>query len=62
MSTSTALPASADAVDQASPDEAARRLALLLASTGEGIFGIDMDGRCTFVNRAACDTLGWRLS
>lgn len=36
------------------------RLSLLLDSTGEGIFGIDMDGRCTFVNRAAGETLGWR--
>jgi PAS domain S-box-containing protein len=35
-------------------------LTLLLDSTGEGIFGIDMDGRCTFVNRAACEPLGWR--
>jgi PAS domain S-box-containing protein len=41
-------------------EEATRRLTLLLESTGEGIFGIDMDGRCTFVNRAACDQLGWR--
>jgi PAS domain S-box-containing protein len=36
------------------------RLTLLLESTGEGIFGIDMDGRCTFVNRAAALALGWR--
>jgi PAS domain S-box-containing protein len=36
------------------------RLTLLLESTGEGIFGVDMDGRCTFVNRAAAQTLGWR--
>ncbi len=36
------------------------RLSLLLDSTGEGIFGIDLDGRCTFVNRAASVTLGWR--
>ncbi|UXH79143.1 sensor histidine kinase [Roseateles amylovorans] len=43
-----------------SSDAVSRRLALLLESTGEGIFGIDMDGRCTFVNRAACQTLGWR--
>jgi PAS domain S-box-containing protein len=42
------------------PDDATRRLALLLESTGEGIFGIDMDGACTFVNRAAVDMLGWR--
>lgn len=41
-------------------EEANRRLTLLLESTGEGIFGIDMGGFCTFVNRAACDQLGWR--
>jgi PAS domain S-box-containing protein len=35
-------------------------LALLLESTGEGIFGIDLAGRCTFVNRAAAQMLGWR--
>jgi PAS domain S-box-containing protein len=34
-------------------------LNLLLDSTGEGIFGIDMDGRCTFVNQAAARTLGF---
>jgi PAS domain S-box-containing protein len=38
----------------------ADRLTLLLESTGEGIFGIDLDGRCTFVNRAAAQALGWR--
>ena len=42
------------------PLDAARRLTLLLESTGEGIFGVDMSGTCTFVNRAACDILGWR--
>ena len=41
-------------------DTGADRLNLLLESTGEGIFGIDMDGRCTFVNRAAAVALGWR--
>ncbi|RZJ09308.1 MAG: PAS domain-containing sensor histidine kinase [Rubrivivax sp.] len=44
----------------AASEEANRRLSLLLESTGEGIFGIDMAGRCTFVNRTACDQLGWR--
>jgi PAS domain S-box-containing protein len=39
-----------------SPDH----LTLLLDSTGEGIFGIDMEGRCTFLNRAAARTLGFR--
>jgi len=38
----------------------AERLALLLESTGEGIFGVDLQGRCTFVNRAAAQMLGWR--
>ena len=33
---------------------------LLLESTGEGIFGVDLAGRCTFVNRAAAQMLGWR--
>jgi PAS domain S-box-containing protein len=44
----------------ASPAQAAERLTLLLESTGEGIFGIDLEGHCTFVNRAAAQMLGWR--
>jgi len=36
------------------------RLSLLLESTGEGIFGIDNDGLCNFVNRAAAQMLGYR--
>lgn len=35
-------------------------IGLMLDSTGEGIFGVDMDGRCTFVNRAAARMLGRR--
>ena len=35
------------------------KLSLLLESTGEGIFGIDMDGRCTFINRAGATQLGF---
>ncbi len=38
------------------------RLDLLLESTGEGIFGIDLEGRCTFMNRAAAQMLGWRTN
>jgi len=34
------------------------RLRLILASTEEGIFGIDTDGRCTFANRACAELLG----
>ncbi len=30
---------------------------LLLESTGEGLFGLDMDGNCTFINRAAARML-----
>jgi PAS domain S-box-containing protein len=37
-----------------------QRLQLLLESTGEGIFGIDMDGCCTFINRAGAHMLGRR--
>ena len=34
------------------------QLALLLESTGEGIFGIDLKGQCTFINRAGARMLG----
>jgi PAS domain S-box-containing protein len=32
---------------------------LLLQTTDQGIFGLDAGGRCTFVNRAAADMLGY---
>jgi PAS domain S-box-containing protein len=35
------------------------QLKLLLESTGEGIFGIDLEGRCTFMNRAGAQLLGY---
>jgi len=35
------------------------RLSLLLESTGEGVFGVDMDGVCTFINRAGAQMLGY---
>jgi PAS domain S-box-containing protein len=34
------------------------KLMSLLDSTGEGMFGIDLDGRCIFINRAAAEMLG----
>lgn len=34
---------------------------LLLESTGEGIYGIDRRGRCTFINTAAARMLGYLL-
>jgi PAS domain S-box-containing protein len=36
-----------------------RQLNLLLDSTGEGIFGIDLAGCCVFINRAGAEMLGW---
>ncbi len=36
-----------------------RRMELLLDSTGEGIYGIDLEGRCTFINRSGAALLGW---
>jgi PAS domain S-box-containing protein len=37
------------------------RLHLLLESSGEGIYGIDLEGQCTFINRAAAEMLGCSL-
>ena len=37
-----------------------QELELILASTGEGIFGMDCDGKCTFVNQAALRMLGYQ--
>jgi diguanylate cyclase (GGDEF)-like protein/PAS domain S-box-containing protein len=34
------------------------QMRLLLESTGEGIFGVDRDGSCTFVNQSALQMLG----
>lgn len=39
-----------------------KRFRLLLESTGEGLFGLDADGRCIFINLAAADMLGYRPS
>ena len=36
-----------------------QHIELLLASTDEGIFGLDLRGRCTFANRAAARMLGY---
>ena len=35
------------------------QMTLLLESTGEGIFGVDCKGDCTFVNQAAASMLGY---
>lgn len=38
------------------------KLTLLLESTGDGVYGIDLDGRCTFINRAGAAMLGYPVS
>jgi PAS domain S-box-containing protein len=46
----------------ATEDEVLRRqesLQLLLDSVAEGLFGVDVEGRCTFINRAALKMLGY---
>ncbi len=40
--------------------EAEARARLLLESSGEGIYGIDTQGVCIFINRAAAEMLGYR--
>lgn len=45
---------------EAERERLARHVQLLLASTGEGIYGIDTAGRCTFINDAAARLLGYR--
>ena len=37
------------------------RTRLLLESAGEGIIGVDLDGKITFVNPAACRVLGYSM-
>lgn len=34
-------------------------VALMLASTGEGIYGVDLDGRCVFINPAGAQLIGY---
>ncbi len=52
-----------DITDRQRAEETRERLAkdrlLLLESTGEGIYGIDRRGRCTFINSAASRMLGY---
>ena len=61
MFSETALPSPSLPLHLPGADQPAWRdkLSQLLESTGEGIFGIDMDGRCTFINRAGAAQLGY---
>ncbi len=38
----------------------ALRMQLLLESSGQGTYGIDLQGKCTFINRATCEMVGYR--
>jgi PAS domain S-box-containing protein len=38
------------------------QLGLLLESTGEGIFGIDLEGHCVFINQAGAKQLGYAVA
>ena len=40
-------------------EEVYQQMSLLLESTGEGIFGIDEQDCCTFINKAAAEMLGY---
>ena len=49
-------------IQAATEDEVRHRqesLQRLLDSAAEGLFGVDTDGRCTFINRAALEMLGY---
>ena len=54
---------SRDITDQKQAEEEKTRLTqylqLLLASTDEGLYGIDPNGNCTFINQSACRMLGY---
>ena len=45
--------------EEAEREALTRDRLLLLESTGEGIFGIDTKGRCSFINRAGARLLGY---
>ncbi|MDZ7762815.1 MAG: transporter substrate-binding domain-containing protein [Melioribacteraceae bacterium] len=40
--------------------ESESRIRLILNSTAEGIYGIDIKGNCTFINRSALEILGFK--
>ena len=40
-------------------NRAMQQVQLILESTGQGIFGIDLQGNCSLINRAACELMGY---
>jgi PAS domain S-box-containing protein len=45
---------------QAALDKTRHQMQLILDAAGEGIYGIDLEGRVTFVNPAAAQMVGWK--
>jgi two-component system, sensor histidine kinase and response regulator len=43
-------------------DRVTQRMEMLLESTGQGTYGIDLQGNCTFINRATCEMIGYRTA
>lgn len=43
-------------------DELSRRNELLLSAAGEGIYGLDLEGKTTFINPAGARMIGWEVS
>ncbi len=41
-------------------DRVAQQMQMLLESTGQGVYGIDLQGNCTFINRATCEMIDYR--
>jgi PAS domain S-box-containing protein len=37
-----------------------KQMQLLLDSTGQGVYGLDLDGKCEFINKATCEMIGYR--
>jgi PAS domain S-box-containing protein len=50
----------AEADARRASEAAQQRIELLLESVGEGVCGVDLQGRITFINAAARRLLGWR--
>lgn len=58
----TQQPASQIQADASPPDDSRGLLSLLLESSLEGIYGIDADGCCTFINATGAALLGYETS
>ncbi len=54
-----ATPFSTSATDAAPPGGQRSDQWNFVEALGDGIYGVDLDGRCTFINRAALDLLGY---